>query len=118
MNTRTKTDLSTRIPQLQKQIADLQSQLDELCHELRSRPGLSQLDQRSSDREKKGGSREEDCQKIILQQAQRVVSKHVGDLKRYNGVKDAAMRLLEVLAQQRGMRLKDVLEERDVDCKV
>lgn len=121
MNTRTRPDITIRIPQLQAQIADLQSQLNGLCHELQRTSAFSQHDSQPLPSEGKGQEEEEsapDRQRVLLQQAQRVVSKHVGDLKKYNEVKDAAMKLLEVLAQQKAMRLKDVLEERGVDCEV
>ncbi|ODQ81859.1 hypothetical protein BABINDRAFT_6498 [Babjeviella inositovora NRRL Y-12698] len=44
-----------------------------------------------------------------------VVKRHVTDLNRYNGVRDAALAMVTMIAEQRSLRIADVLTEMGVE---
>ena len=50
-----------------------------------------------------------------LVQAQRILDKHVATLSRYNEIKDIAMEMLGILAEQKGMTMKEMMAEKGVD---
>lgn len=50
-----------------------------------------------------------------LAEAERILKDHVALLSRYNAVKDAGMAMLGILAEQRGMTVRAMMAEREVD---
>lgn len=53
-------------------------------------------------------------QKHILSQAQRTLDAHVKMLSKYNAVKDVGMTMLGILAEQKGVTVRAIMEERGV----
>jgi hypothetical protein len=54
-------------------------------------------------------------QNRTLTEAQRILNKHVTTLSRYNEIKNVAMEMLGILAEQKGMTMKEIMAERGID---
>ena len=52
-----------------------------------------------------------------LGHAQSIINKHISLLKRYNNIKDIALKMLDLIAEKEGKRLAEVMEERSVSEK-
>ena len=50
-----------------------------------------------------------------LSQAQYILDDHVKMLSKYNAVKDVGMTMLGILAEQKGVTMKAIMEERGID---
>jgi hypothetical protein len=57
---------------------------------------------------------DEPTQQVILTHAQSAVKQHIALLHAYNGIRDVGQGLMGMIAEQRGLRVKQVMEEMGV----
>lgn len=60
---------------------------------------------------------EDETLKLALKSANAVIKEHIQLLHRYNEIKDIGQGLMGLIAEKRGCRIKDVMEEFGVDEK-
>jgi hypothetical protein len=100
--------LKTSIAALESKISKTEADLSAKVHE------ITQLSSFPSQLHEEAGR---DLEKIALGHAQSVVNKYISRLKQYNEIKDIAMGMLSLIAEKRGERLADIMDDRGISEK-
>lgn len=99
--------LASQLPGLRTQVEEVESKLDTVLRQL----ATSSASAASSATLKLSPNAKE----AVLKEAQARADKHVALLTRYNQLKDISMRLLTIIAESEGKRLRDVMDERAIE---